>query len=934
MATFIIGVYREGKKINGYRIFSYLYGGSQTTVRKVSEEDLISLLKLRPNAKLSNAKLNESTGKIEFTQGGLTSYPVLDEQDNLTTNPGITVAYAVTNDKDETIGFGIIDSFGMTANLSKDKLIRLSSRYKMTNWEVYTTPSGESSVRAKSGSFYKVRKQNAVKISPINSKTDSASELAAKKAANKKAQALKQEMDSKREKLMKDVAEEARLDEEALITQKLEKGEFPTVTSSEIISLGSDNILPCLKVYNFQDVSQEEINKGAQWKLVEIKSNMMKISPYYASMMDAIKKVPCTAIDTMGVTEDTLFYNPIFLATLSVPEATFIYIHEMLHIAEQHSIRHGNRNNELWNIACDLYINEVICRDYGVTFGGDPVTLSRTSEIDKKTYSGVLQTPSNGIFLSSIGETLDFGTETVETIYNRLYKENPNGASMPSMPTSNQSSQAGQQGQQSGQSSGQQSSGQQSSGQAGQSGQGGQQTSNMQAQMSQGSTISQQGSQTQSAGQQQGQQGQGGQQGTPNSQDPSNPQQGGMLGSQGQQNQQQGGNQSGQSGQPQSQGQQQGNQGTTGNQPSGDGQGGSSGGVGQGGQGSSGQGSSGQGNSGVQNGQNGQNGQGQGQNGQGQQGDGSDEFSQLGTDASANTNDSSLYEDSTTSNNDSYKQKEVEVEVTYRGKKIRAKVPFDVLSNRDTVSRDNPKISMDETRTALKRIQVKKEMDIAAGKDMSLSSGSQMIDREIKFALTVTYNWEQLLKNICNSSPKKTYTLASPNVEYSNMGMTVATRQKIGKNTKITNLKFAVDVSGSIGDNELHKVFTKIAQILKSYEVEAEMIYWDTEVTNVGDFEDMRGLLKIKPTGSGGTDVRCVFDYLMGKTRCKGKKESTKVKDISGLFIFTDGFIGSAYGDYARYFGRKTFWIIDDSSPAFEGLFGKVAKAKLGRQVE
>lgn len=646
---------------------------------------------------------------------------------------------------------------------------------------------------------------------------DSKEELEAKQKQNKvAAEKIKAEQEE-RENQMKAMQHENDLDAKAAVEVMLkntddliEVAEKSSHISSEIISLSSTNILPCLKVYDLKDCFEGEFNKDAQIKLTQIKANLVNVAPYYASMMDAIRKVPCTAVETMGVTEDTLYYNPKFLATLSKGEATFIYIHEMLHIAMQHSVRHGKRDNVLWNIACDLFINELICKDFGVQFGGSAAQVSRQSALDNRVYSGVIQTLNTGIFLATIGESLDFARDTVESIYTRLVKENPD-----------MKNQTGQQGQQ---------------GQSGQQGQQGQQSD---------------GQGQQSSGQQSGQQ-------------------------TGQQNGSQSGQQS----------------------------------DGQGGQ------------------QNGQQGNQQGGQGQNSLGD-SDDFGSIGNDASGDKSSSELQSDAAETNNSEYNQKSVEVEVNFNGKKIKAKISLDVMSNRDSVSRDNPKTSMNESKNALKRIQVKREMDIQQGKDMSMSSGSTMVEREIKFAMTVSYNWEQILRNLANAKPKKKYTLASPNTDYSNMGMTLATRQKIGRNTKVEGLKICVDVSGSIGEKELHKVFSKIKQILDIYEVSAEMIYWDTEITNVGDFEDMKGMLKVKPKGCGGTDVRCVFDYLLGRTKFNGKKEKTPLRDISGLLIFTDGYIGTGYAEYARYFGRTTYWIIDDGSPAFEPLFGKVAKTKL-----
>lgn len=837
MATFITAVIRKNRQLTGFRIFTLYGGGSKHSVRDISEQELVGVLSQQgANASLANAKLN-SEGKIEFTQGGLSAYPVLDEFGVLQGIGGLTVLYSVVDDNDTTLGYGIVDTQGAMANVSKKKLISLSNRYKMTNWETYALPTGGYNIRAKSGTFPKVVKATAVKVNTVNSKLESEDEINRKNAENEIA---RKKIEAQRDEAIEaDKLAHAEEDDRTVVT---EINVDETGVSSEVILLGSDKVLPCLKVYNLHDCFESEYNTSAQKKLASIKSNLRKVSPYYASMFEAIKKIPCLSIGTMGVTEDTLYYNPQFLASLSVPEATFIYIHEMLHIALQHSLRHGNRDNYLWNIACDLYINELICKEFGCVFGEGVATCGFTSALDGKTYTGEIATYNSGIYLSTIGESLDFGTDTAERIYARLVEENPELVNKGGQQggQSNQGSQGGQPG-------GAPSQGGQSSDQS--DGQGGQQGNQ------------QDGQGGQQGGQDGDQQGQGGQQGS----------------------------QQGQSGQPSGQsGDQQGQ----GSQPGGQG----------------------------------------GQSGQGSGGDfgGDDAFAGSGQGVS-NTEDSTLGEDLATSENKEYKTKTVPVKVKINGRELTGEIQMDVYSSNDNPNPDgNDRSSiLSKTKEVLSRIKIKGQMDKVEQSQSRGTGSGALVAREIDFALTVSYNWQQILKNLVNTKPKKTFTMAMPNVDYMNAGITVAGHHRIGKATGIKGLKVCVDTSGSIGTKELNIIFAKITQILNYYEVSAELIYWDTSVNNVGEFENIKQLRGIKAQGGGGTDIRCVFDFLLGKTKCNGKTTCTKPRDISGVLIFTDGCIDNDYGDYARAFGNKTIWIIDEGSPAFKPLFGKVARAKL-----
>ena len=90
-------------------------------------------------------------------------------------------------------------------------------------------------------------------------------------------------------------------------------------------------------------------------------------------------------------------------------------------------------------------------------------------------------------------------------------------------------------------------------------------------------------------------------------------------------------------------------------------------------------------------------------------------------------------------------------------------------------------------------------------------------------------------------------------------------------------------------------------------------------------FSDLKDMLKVQPNSTGGTDVKCVFDYLARKTRVNSKYEETPIKDISCVLIFTDGCFNNNYEEYARYFGKRVVWVVPDSRFMFNPPFGKIA---------
>ena len=593
-------------------------------------------------------------------------------------------------------------------------------------------------------------------------------------------------------------------------------------------------------------IEKSEFNNSAQEKLLYAMMNMEKLTPYYFCCLQAIKRKPTLGLGTMGVTEDTLYYDISFIAQLSVAELTFVLIHEVSHIAQQHSIRGRNKEQELFNIACDLYINSCICNDFGIYYG-EP-----EKEFNNKT---VLKTPSFGCFLETIGETLDLARDTPETIYERLKKENPNGA---------QRQGQGQQGQGKGQQGqGQQGQGQQGQGKGQQEQGKGQSTASSISDLKSGSTearksvnniATQQGQSSVKNGIDQLKQGLS----SGNSQQVQ----------QGLQKIEQGVNQLGSQTQ-----------------------------VGQ--------------NKMQQALQNLKNNINNGSNNQIQQQPQESTSGDLGEQFDNN----SLTET---------------VTVTYNGKKLTAQIHKDVMTNDSLDTKESKEVNMEASRVALQKIKTKKEMkEEEMGEPLlkNAGKGACLTNRYVNFGLSANLDWRTLLKNALTIEHKKMFTLADPNTDYMNMGMTIAGRRKYGKPDKVSGVKICIDVSGSVSKTDLERYISEIAGMFKKYKVEGELIYWSTKVGNAGEIEEIKDMLTINPVTTGGTDVKCVFKYLNKEVAVNEKYEKTKPKDISIIFIITDGVFSHNYQEYEK-FGKKVVWLIDGNVVGFDPLFGKVVAFK------
>lgn len=253
-------------------------------------------------------------------------------------------------------------------------------------------------------------------------------------------------------------------------------------------------------------------------------------------------------------------------------------------------------------------------------------------------------------------------------------------------------------------------------------------------------------------------------------------------------------------------------------------------------------------------------------------------------------------------------------EVDFRGQKISLPASLrDIAESARDASLDNSSL--------------KDKLDEVARRAMvhykQFGKGHSNLARDIEKVLAPRIHWKKYLQKYLIEASQTFNTFSSPERRYLSRGMTLPGPRHTDQDT-IKGLKVCIDTSGSISREDLGIALGQVAQLLKKYKADAEVVYWDTEVAATGKFSDIASLYKHEAKGGGGTDVNCIFEYFNSK-ECKDKPKL--------ILIFTDGYFGKVDMHLVNrlHCKKNIIWVInDDNLVDFKRHidFGKVAVYK------
>ena len=128
-----------------------------------------------------------------------------------------------------------------------------------------------------------------------------------------------------------------------------------------------------------------------KYDIATLERKMLVKYPFFGSVVASVDYKENKDISTADTDGETIYYNPEYLEGLSVEEQTFIFAHEVCHIAFNHILRSEGKNPELWNIATDGVINQFLKRD-GLRMAPGGVDMAEAINYDaEQLYEKLLQ---------------------------------------------------------------------------------------------------------------------------------------------------------------------------------------------------------------------------------------------------------------------------------------------------------------------------------------------------------------------------------------------------------------------------------------------------------------------------------------------------------------------------------------------------------------
>ena len=124
-------------------------------------------------------------------------------------------------------------------------------------------------------------------------------------------------------------------------------------------------------------LSEEKV-KGYIKRLLLVRMRILCNHGFYGLLLMHMTYSLDEALSTAATDGNRLIFSPTFLDEISDGELDFVMMHEVLHVVLQHCFRGQERDQRLFNIACDIVVNSNILSENSMNLSA--ITLKKYGE--------------------------------------------------------------------------------------------------------------------------------------------------------------------------------------------------------------------------------------------------------------------------------------------------------------------------------------------------------------------------------------------------------------------------------------------------------------------------------------------------------------------------------------------------------------------------
>ena len=414
MAVVMIGTIRQNSKsVIGVRLYD--------TENEYFKDVPINSVKAALSKGVEIENLGLQAGEVVGTNGSIDRYPVIIKGKLVGKSPLI-----VLNEVGD-LGYDVVDWKGKKGRYKTEDVVAYSKKNGIANGKLVER-DGKQFISSINGSYRRIEIESIIKEKEkevAEQSTDESIDKPIEKEVKQATVENKEPVSKEPDKGLKDrlVNNKQGVNDEQTDKSKVRKNlRKRDIISSDGNSISIDRYglkLPTINITNpyTEGLKLLDTNTGltVEQKMARAALVIKKLDRFLFALYMNLYRVPVKEdiIQTMGVSLDTLYFNCQFVRDLPMGQLVFVIEHEMYHIIMKHTVRRGTRIAEVWNIATDLFINKLICDNYGIK-PNDPVKM-----LAEDNYGVGIQFAEGGLY----HPRTDVKKETVEGIYDELMKQ-------------------------------------------------------------------------------------------------------------------------------------------------------------------------------------------------------------------------------------------------------------------------------------------------------------------------------------------------------------------------------------------------------------------------------------------------------------------------------------------------------------------------------